>query len=95
MLEAFVRPNAVLDSRPTYIVITPDGAIATAVAGSKSFGELRKFLQKPGMDTGDQERVDRNMNWAGLCESWPTAIWQGAGPQLSGSVKKGVVAPAV
>jgi hypothetical protein len=36
---------------PTYIVITPDGIVATAVADGKSFGELRKFLQKAGMNT--------------------------------------------
>ncbi len=36
---------------PTYIVIAPDGTLTTAVEGDQGFGELRKFLQKAGMDT--------------------------------------------
>src|SRR5258708_3029649 len=36
---------------PTYVVISPDGTLATAVEGDQGFGDLRKFLQKAGMDT--------------------------------------------
>jgi thiol-disulfide isomerase/thioredoxin len=36
---------------PTYIVIAPDGTLTTAVEGDQGFGDLRKFLQKAGMDT--------------------------------------------
>ncbi len=36
---------------PTYIVIAPDGTVATAVDGDQGFGELRKFLQKAGLST--------------------------------------------
>lgn len=35
---------------PTYIVINPDGTIASAVEGDQGFGELRKLLKKAGMD---------------------------------------------
>lgn len=34
---------------PTYIVIAPDGTLATAVEGDQGFGDLRKFLEKAGM----------------------------------------------
>lgn len=36
---------------PTYIVIAPDGTVATAVEGDQGFGELRRFLKKAGMET--------------------------------------------
>jgi thiol-disulfide isomerase/thioredoxin len=36
---------------PTYIVIAPDGTIATAVEGDQGFSDLRKFLRKAGMET--------------------------------------------
>jgi len=36
---------------PTYMVIAPDGTLSTAVEGDQGFGELRKFLQKAGMET--------------------------------------------
>jgi thiol-disulfide isomerase/thioredoxin len=36
---------------PTYIVIAPDGNVATAVQGDQGFGELRSFSEKAGMDT--------------------------------------------
>jgi thiol-disulfide isomerase/thioredoxin len=36
---------------PTYMVISPDGTLTTAVEGDQGFGDLRKFLQKAGMDT--------------------------------------------
>jgi thiol-disulfide isomerase/thioredoxin len=35
---------------PTYMVIAPDGTLTTAVEGDQGFGDLRKFLQKAGMD---------------------------------------------
>jgi len=35
---------------PTYIVISPDGRVASAVKGDQGFGELRKGLKKAGMD---------------------------------------------
>ena len=35
---------------PTYMVIDPDGTLTTAVDGDQGFGELRKFLQKAGME---------------------------------------------
>ena len=35
---------------PTYMVIDPDGTLTTAVEGDQGFGELRKFLQKAGME---------------------------------------------
>lgn len=35
---------------PTYMVIAPDGTLATAVEGDQGFGELRKFLEKAGME---------------------------------------------
>jgi thiol-disulfide isomerase/thioredoxin len=34
---------------PTYMVIAPDGTLATAVEGDQGFGDLRKFLEKAGM----------------------------------------------
>ncbi|MBZ5642129.1 MAG: TlpA family protein disulfide reductase [Acidobacteriia bacterium] len=36
---------------PTYMVVSPDGMLTTAVEGDQGFGDLRKFLQKAGMDT--------------------------------------------
>ena len=36
---------------PTYMVVAPDGTLTTAVEGDQGFGELRKFLQKAGMET--------------------------------------------
>lgn len=36
---------------PTYIVISPDGTVASAMDGNRGFGELRKNLKKAGMDT--------------------------------------------
>lgn len=36
---------------PTYIVISPDGTIATAMQGDQGFGELRSVLKKASMDT--------------------------------------------
>jgi len=35
---------------PTYMVIAPDGTLATAVEGDQGFGDLRKFLEKAGME---------------------------------------------
>lgn len=35
---------------PTYLVIAPDGTLTTAVEGDQGLGDLRKFLQKAGMD---------------------------------------------
>jgi thiol-disulfide isomerase/thioredoxin/outer membrane lipoprotein-sorting protein len=35
---------------PTYIVIAPDGTLTTAVEGDQGFGELRKVLEKAGME---------------------------------------------
>jgi len=35
---------------PTYIVIDPDGTLASAVEGDQGFGELRKLLKKAGME---------------------------------------------
>jgi thiol-disulfide isomerase/thioredoxin len=35
---------------PTYIVITPDGTLASIVDGDKGFGALRKLLDKAGMN---------------------------------------------
>jgi hypothetical protein len=40
-----------IDEFPTYMVIAPDGTVATAVDGDQGFAQLRKFLQKAGMDT--------------------------------------------
>ena len=34
---------------PTYMVIAPDGTVASAVDGDQGFGELRKYLEKAGM----------------------------------------------
>jgi len=34
---------------PTYMVISPDGTLASAADGDQGFGELRKFLEKAGM----------------------------------------------
>jgi thiol-disulfide isomerase/thioredoxin len=36
---------------PTYMVIAPDGTLTAAVEGDQGFGELRKILQKAGMET--------------------------------------------
>jgi len=36
---------------PTYMVIAPDGTMSTAVEGDRGFGDLRKFLEKAGMET--------------------------------------------
>lgn len=36
---------------PTYMVIAPDGTLTSAVEGDQGFSDLRKFLQKAGMDT--------------------------------------------
>ena len=36
---------------PTYMVVSPDGTLTTAVQGDQGFGDLRKYLQKAGMDT--------------------------------------------
>jgi hypothetical protein len=36
---------------PTYLVIAPDGTLTTAVEGDQGFAELRKFLEKAGMET--------------------------------------------
>jgi thiol-disulfide isomerase/thioredoxin len=36
---------------PTYIVIDPDGNLAFATEGDKGFSDLRKLLQKAGLDT--------------------------------------------
>jgi thiol-disulfide isomerase/thioredoxin len=36
---------------PTYMVIAPNGTLTTAVEGDQGFGELRKFLQKAGLET--------------------------------------------
>jgi thiol-disulfide isomerase/thioredoxin len=36
---------------PTYMVIAPDGTLTTAVEGDQGFAELRKFLEKAGMET--------------------------------------------
>jgi len=36
---------------PTYIVISPDGTITTAMQGDQGFGELRSVLKKASMDT--------------------------------------------
>jgi len=35
---------------PTYIVINPDGTLASAVQGQKGFADLRKLLKKAGLD---------------------------------------------
>lgn len=35
---------------PTYIVIDPEGKLASAAEGDKGFGELRKMLKKAGLD---------------------------------------------
>lgn len=35
---------------PTYMVIAPDGTLSTAVEGDQGFGELRKFLERAGME---------------------------------------------
>ncbi len=35
---------------PTYMVIGPDGTLTTALEGDQGFGELRKFLEKAGME---------------------------------------------
>lgn len=35
---------------PTYIVIDPDGTVASAVEGDQGFGELRKLLKKAGLE---------------------------------------------
>jgi thiol-disulfide isomerase/thioredoxin len=35
---------------PTYMVIAPDGTLTTAVEGDQGFAELRKFLEKAGME---------------------------------------------
>lgn len=36
---------------PTYMVVAPDGTLAAAVEGDQGFGELRKVLEKAGMET--------------------------------------------
>jgi len=36
---------------PTYMVIAPDGTLTTALEGDQGFAELRKFLEKAGMET--------------------------------------------
>jgi len=36
---------------PTYMVIAQDGTLTTAVEGDQGFAELRKFLEKAGMET--------------------------------------------
>ena len=40
-----------IDEFPTYMVIAPDGTVATAVDDDQGFAQLRKFLQQAGMDT--------------------------------------------
>jgi thiol-disulfide isomerase/thioredoxin len=35
---------------PTYMVIAPDGTLSTAIEGDQGFGDLRKFLEKAGME---------------------------------------------
>jgi len=35
---------------PTYIVINPDGTLASAVQGEKGFADLRRLLKKAGLD---------------------------------------------
>ncbi len=35
---------------PTYMVIGPDGTLTKALEGDQGFGELRKFLEKAGME---------------------------------------------
>lgn len=35
---------------PTYVVIGPDGTLASAVQGDQGFGELRKLLKKAGLE---------------------------------------------
>lgn len=35
---------------PTYMVIAPDGTLTTAIEGDQGFGELRKILDKAGME---------------------------------------------
>lgn len=36
---------------PTYMVIAPDGTLTAAMEGDHGFGELRKILEKAGMET--------------------------------------------
>jgi thiol-disulfide isomerase/thioredoxin len=36
---------------PTYVVISPEGSVATAAQGDQGFGELRDVLKKAGLDT--------------------------------------------
>ncbi len=36
---------------PTYIIIDPNGNVASAVSGQEGFAELRKLLKKAGLDT--------------------------------------------
>jgi thiol-disulfide isomerase/thioredoxin len=35
---------------PTYIIVDPDGTVASAVEGNQGFGELRKLLKKAGLE---------------------------------------------
>jgi len=36
---------------PTYIVIDPEGNLASAAEGGQGFSKLRGFLKKAGLDT--------------------------------------------
>ena len=36
---------------PTHMVVSPDGTLTAAVEGDQGFDDLRKFLQKAGMDS--------------------------------------------
>jgi hypothetical protein len=35
---------------PTYIVISPDGNLASAAQGDQGFSDLRKMLKKAGLE---------------------------------------------
>ena len=49
--ENHLPPTYQVDAFPTYLIINPDGTLVIAEQGDKGFANLRKGLEKAGMNT--------------------------------------------